>query len=74
VRAVRALAKYNLIFYQNKFTAALKSFNKIEKDDNIFSKIYQIKRIADELANIYIRIKNVVNSSFLLIFLYYLLI
>jgi hypothetical protein len=67
VRAARALIKYNLILYQNKFITALENFNKIEKNGNLFFKAYQMKRIADELTDICIIIKNVVNSSLLLI-------
>jgi hypothetical protein len=66
VRTIRALTKYNLVFYQNKFTAALESFNKMEKNDNLLFKAFQIKRIADELTNICIVIKNVVNFFFLI--------
>jgi hypothetical protein len=67
VRAIRALVKYNLIFYQNKFTAALKNFNKIKKNNNLSPETYQMKRIADELINISIIIKNVVSCFFLFI-------
>jgi hypothetical protein len=75
MRTVRILAKYNLIFYQNKFTATLESFNKVEKDGNLLFKTYQIKRIADELTDICIIIKNVVSSfSFYSFLSYYLLI
>jgi hypothetical protein len=65
VRIIRILAKYNLIFYQNKFTAALENFNKMEKNSNLLFKTFQIKRIADKLINIYIIIKNVVSSFFI---------
>jgi hypothetical protein len=66
VRNTRALIKYNLILYQAKFTTALKAYIKKGKSDNFSTEIYQLRRIIDELTDICIVLKNIVNYYFII--------
>jgi hypothetical protein len=66
VRNIRALIKYNLILYYTKFTTILKAYIKEEKNDNFLIEIYQLRRIIDELTDIYAVLKNVVNYYFVI--------
>jgi hypothetical protein len=66
VRNTRVLIKYNLILYQAKFTTALEAYIKKKKDGNFLAKIYQLRRIADELIDIYAVLKNIVSYYFVI--------
>jgi hypothetical protein len=66
IRNIRALIKYNLVLYQAKFTTALETYIKKEKNDSLSTKIYQLRRIIDKLINICAVLKNIVNHYFVI--------